>query len=209
MPYDLKGRNVLITGGSRGLGAVLARTFAAEGCNIAINFQSSEAVARELANEVEEKYSVKATIIKACWAVNVKGKLALMRAALPTFRANPDGGVFLITSSIAGVSQGGSSMAYSVTKAAQLHLMKCLAASQGEKHFRGFLQFLLISVVIFVFGSHPLTIAQGNLYGEERIKSLKERAALKKETDLDDCANAFVMLAKNTSITGAKIQVGE
>ncbi|GME34624.1 Short-chain dehydrogenase/reductase SDR, partial [Neofusicoccum parvum] len=152
MPYDLKGRNVLITGGSRGLGAVLARTFAAEGCNIAINFQSSEAVARELANEVEEKYSVKATIIKAdvgvtaecercvqesiktlggldilignagytkfttdwsdldalgeddwdkCWAVNVKGKLALMRAALPTFRANPDGGVFLITSSIA------------------------------------------------------------------------------------------------------------
>lgn len=40
-----------------------------------------------------------------CWAVNVKGKLALMRAALPTFRANPDGGVFLITSSIA-VSAG-------------------------------------------------------------------------------------------------------
>ncbi|GME33020.1 Short-chain dehydrogenase/reductase SDR [Neofusicoccum parvum] len=219
MPYDLKGRNVLITGGSRGLGAVLAHTFAAEGCNIAINFQSSEAVARELANEVEEKYSVKATIIKAgytkfttdwsdldalgeddwdkCWAVNVKGKLALMRAALPTFRANPDGGVFLITSSIAGVSQGGSSMAYSVTKAAQLHLMKCLAASQGEK--------VRINAVL----PGLLLTDWGNLYGEERIKSLKERAALKKDTDLHDCANAFVMLAKNTSITGAKIQVGE
>ncbi|KAL9071152.1 MAG: hypothetical protein Q9157_005567 [Trypethelium eluteriae] len=51
---------------------------------------------------------------------------------------------------------------------------------------------------------------------------MKERAVLKKEvrvhpnlmgllirlqTDLDDCANTFVMLAKNTSMTGMKIQV--
>lgn len=42
----------------------------------------------------------------------------LLRKALPTFNANPDGGVFLVTSSIAGVSASGSTMAYSVTKAA-------------------------------------------------------------------------------------------
>lgn len=59
--------------------------------------------------------------------------MALLHAAMPTFNANADGGVFLITSSIAGVYPGGSSMAYSVTKAAQLHLMKCLASSQGAK----------------------------------------------------------------------------
>ncbi|KKY22932.1 putative short chain dehydrogenase reductase [Diplodia seriata] len=184
MPYDLKGRNVLITGGSRGL---------------AINFQSSEAVAKDLAQEIEEKYHIKATIIKAdvgvtaecercvretvkalggldilignagytkftdnwgdlealseedwdkCFAVNVKGKLALMRAVGPIFRENPEGGCF------------------------------------SGRQLNG-----------------------GNQYGEERIKSLKERAALKKETDLQDCANAFVDLASNTSITGAKIQV--
>jgi NAD(P)-dependent dehydrogenase (short-subunit alcohol dehydrogenase family) len=34
--YDLKGRTVLITGGSRGLGLVLAREFAEEGANVAI-----------------------------------------------------------------------------------------------------------------------------------------------------------------------------
>ncbi|KAK0653435.1 Granaticin polyketide synthase putative ketoacyl reductase 2 [Lasiodiplodia hormozganensis] len=246
MPYDLKGRNVLITGGSRGLGAVLTRTFAAQGCNIAINFQSSETAAKDLAQEIEEKYHVKATIIKAdvgittecercvrdtvkaiggldilignagytkftenwgdldalseedwdkCFAVNVKSKLALMRAAGPIFRENPDGGVFLITSSIAGVSQGGSSMAYSVTKAAQLHLMKCLASVCGPKtRVNAVLPGLLLT-------------DWGNQYGEERIASLKDRAALKKETDLQDCANVFVDLAKNTSITGAKIQV--
>ena len=67
--------------------------------------------------------------------MNVKGNLHLLREALPTFKENPDGGVFLITSSIAvnadalhtkiswadvskGIAQSGSTMAYSVTKAA-------------------------------------------------------------------------------------------
>jgi NAD(P)-dependent dehydrogenase (short-subunit alcohol dehydrogenase family) len=57
----------------------------------------------------------------------------LLREALPTFNANPDGGVFLMTSSIAGVNVRGASMPYSVTKAAQLHLMRCLAGTQGPK----------------------------------------------------------------------------
>jgi NAD(P)-dependent dehydrogenase (short-subunit alcohol dehydrogenase family) len=56
-----------------------------------------------------------------------------MREALLTFNANPEGGVFIITSSIAGVTAGGSSMPYAVTKAAQLHLMLCLASTQGPK----------------------------------------------------------------------------
>lgn len=75
-----------------------------------------------------------------------------MREALPTFKENAEGGVFIVTSSIAGVIAGGSrllhflvsnvetgliicigSMPYSVTKAAQLHLMKCLAATTGPK----------------------------------------------------------------------------
>ena len=34
---------------------------------------------------------------------------------------------------VQGVTQSGSSMAYSVTKAAGLHLMKCLATTQGPK----------------------------------------------------------------------------
>lgn len=53
-----------------------------------------------------------------CWAVNCKGNLHLLRKALPTFNANPDGGIYLMTSSIAGINPSGSTMAYSVTKAA-------------------------------------------------------------------------------------------
>ena len=36
-----------------------------------------------------------------CWAVNVKGQMALLRAALPQFKKNKDGGSFIMTSSIA------------------------------------------------------------------------------------------------------------
>ena len=38
---------------------------------------------------------------RKCWAVNVKGSLHLLREALSTFNANPEGGVFLTTSSVA------------------------------------------------------------------------------------------------------------
>jgi hypothetical protein len=37
-----------------------------------------------------------------CYAVNVKAHVFLMREALATFNANPEGGIFIITSSIAG-----------------------------------------------------------------------------------------------------------
>jgi NAD(P)-dependent dehydrogenase (short-subunit alcohol dehydrogenase family) len=63
-----------------------------------------------------------------------RSPLTLLRTALPHFNnssTNPSGGVMLLTSSIAALLPGGSSMGYSVTKAAQVHLMKCLAKTQG------------------------------------------------------------------------------
>lgn len=77
--------------------------------------------------------------------------MVLFRAAKPIFDANTEGGVFIMTGSVAvcrflylfvylklnenlkGMSIGGSSMPYCVTKAAQIHLTKCLAQTQGPK----------------------------------------------------------------------------
>ncbi|KAM0340135.1 hypothetical protein ACHAPU_010627 [Fusarium lateritium] len=60
-----------------------------------------------------------------CYAANVKSHLFLCHAAKKYLEgAN---GAFVMTSSVAGVKPSGSSMAYSVTKAAQLHLSKSLA----------------------------------------------------------------------------------
>lgn len=132
-----------------------------------------------------------------CWNTNVKGNHALLKEALPTLNANPDGGVFILTSSVAGKSLSGSSMAYSVTKAAQIHLMKCLAHTQGPK--------IRVNAVL----PGLLLTDWGNLYGDDRINGLKNVAALKKETELGDCAQMFVDIARNTSMTGQAVHVGE
>ncbi|KAL8929360.1 MAG: hypothetical protein Q9172_000533 [Xanthocarpia lactea] len=219
MPYKLKGRNVLITGASRGLGALLAEKFAAEGCNVAINYNASEDRAQQVAEKIRKTYDCKAIIVKGdqgvladcentvqksidglggldilvsnagwtkmstfgnldalseeewdkCWAVNCKGNLHLFRKALPTFTANPEGGVFLLTSSIAGIGPQGSAMAYSVSKAAGLQLMKCLAATQGPK----------IRVNAILPGL--LLTDWGTTFPPERIQAAKDKAVLKQE----------------------------
>ena len=104
-----------------------------------------------------------------CWHTNVLGVKRYVMEALPTFKHNPEGGVVIITSSIAAQKLGGSSMPYCVTKAAQVHVMKCIAASQGEK--------LRINAVL----PGLLLTDWGNRYGDEAISNLKEAAALKKE----------------------------
>ncbi|GAT21688.1 NADP(+)-dependent dehydrogenase [Aspergillus luchuensis] len=62
--YSLRNRVALITGGSRGLGALVAQKYAAEGCNVAINYASSKDAAEKLAAELQESYKVKAITIQ-------------------------------------------------------------------------------------------------------------------------------------------------
>ncbi|KAJ5550623.1 hypothetical protein N7535_001432 [Penicillium sp. DV-2018c] len=247
MPYSLSGRNVLITGGSRGLGALSAEKFAAEGSNIAINYVSSKEVAEKLAADLASKYGVKTVAIQGdagvkddcinvvkttikefggldiiisnagwtkmtkfsdldamddddwdkCWSVNVKSSFHLFKAALPTFNANPEGGVFLITASTAGVTASGSSLPYAVSKAASIHLMKCLAKSQGSKvRINAILPGLLLT-------------DWGQRFAPELIEGWTNATTLKRAPEVEDCADMFVTLAKNTSITGQTVQIGE
>jgi NAD(P)-dependent dehydrogenase (short-subunit alcohol dehydrogenase family) len=149
-----------------------------------------------------------------CWSANVKVPKALLSEARATFDANQEGGCMITTGSIAAVSQGGSSMPYAVTKAAQLQLVKCLAVTVGPKiRVNTVLPGLLLTEWVRLrresISQHTLvlTLNQGLKYPEERIQQVKQLAVLKHETFLDDCAAAFVMLAKNTSMTGMRIQV--
>jgi len=86
-------------------------------------------------------------------------------------------------------------MAYSVTKAAQLHLMRCLANTQGKK--------VRINAVL----PGLLLTEWGQKYSPEQIKALEERAVLKSVTDLSECADMYIAIARNTSMTGQRIAV--
>ncbi|KAB8230078.1 hypothetical protein BDV23DRAFT_156342 [Aspergillus alliaceus] len=245
MPYALKGRNVLVTAGSRGLGALICEKFAAEGANVLINYHSNAEAAQQLADKLEKEYSVKCHIAQAdtlvaaendklihttveklggldiiianagwtrftrpgdiydmshdewnkCWAANVMSHLQLMQTAKPILSKNADGGVYIATSSIAGITTGGSSMAYSVTKAAGLHLMKHFAFTFGPE--------IRVNAVL----PGLLLTEWGLKFGDNIINALKERSALKHETYLDDCADAYINLAKNTSATGQQLTI--
>ncbi|UKZ89676.1 putative secondary metabolism biosynthetic enzyme [Trichoderma asperellum] len=245
MPYSLKGRNVLVTGGSRGLGAIICKKFAQEGANVAINYVSNSTAAQTLADTLAKDYSSKIFVIQGdaekrddnvrivqetvknlggldiiianagwtkpskfgdlhaltddewnkCWAVNVMSHLQLVQEAAPIFNANPEGGVYLITSSVAGISNRGSSMAYSVSKAAGLQLMKNLAFTQGPK----------IRVNAILPGL--MLTEWGQRFGPEIIEKVKGASTLKRETDLDDAADAFISAAKNASMTGQEIVI--
>jgi len=201
------------------LGAEIVRKFAAEGCNVAINYASSRDAAEKLAQEVQEKHSIKTAVLKGdttsmddckkcvqdtvdafggidgiianagwtrfsdfadlgsmedhewdrCWTAQVMGPKKYIQESLPHFKKNPEGGFFIITSSIAAQSLAGSSMPYSVTKAAQVHFMKCVALTHGPT--------LRINAVL----PGLLLTDWGNRYGDERINALKDAAALKIE----------------------------
>ena len=56
-------KNVLITGGSRGLGAATAHAFAMEGTNILGNDISDEASPANVAAGISEKYGVRVGIV--------------------------------------------------------------------------------------------------------------------------------------------------
>lgn len=52
MNQRLKGRRILVTGGSRGIGAGIARRLASEGAQVAITYSSSEAKARAVVSDL-------------------------------------------------------------------------------------------------------------------------------------------------------------
>ncbi|KAJ5195070.1 Short-chain dehydrogenase/reductase SDR [Penicillium cinerascens] len=245
MPYSLKGRNVLITGGSRGLGALVANKFAAEGSNVAINYVSNKETADQVASDIASKYGVKTIVVQGdagsqaectnavkttieqlggldvvisnagwtkmvnfadldamddadwdkCWNVNVKSSFYLFKAALPTFNANPEGGAFIITSSTAGVTPSGSSLPYAVTKGAVIHLMKCLAQTQGPK--------VRVNAVL----PGLLLTEWGQRFSSDKIEGWKGRTALKRLPEVEDTADLYIATAKNSSMTGQAVQI--
>lgn len=58
-------KNVLITGGTRGIWEAISREFAKKGYNLIINYIKSKEKAEKLKNELEEKYNIEVLTVQA------------------------------------------------------------------------------------------------------------------------------------------------
>lgn len=176
---DFKGKAVVVTGASAGMGREAARQFAAHGAMVVVNYVKAEASAMETVDCIrkaggaavvcqgdvskdEDARRLVATAVKEfgrldvlvnnagvthfipftdleaatpevwrkLYDTNVAGAFFCARAAAPEMRKN-GGGVIVNNASVAGHRPNGSSIPYCCSKAALLHLTRCLAVALG------------------------------------------------------------------------------
>ncbi|GAB7365051.1 hypothetical protein MBLNU230_g5832t1 [Neophaeotheca triangularis] len=128
-----------------------------------------------------------------CFLYNVKAHLWLMHAARPALEASE--GAFVTTASVAGVKPGGSSLAYSVTKAAAVHLTKALAGICGP------------GVRVNAVSPGLLLTEWGLQFPEEKREKAREATRLKRLPTVEDVADQVRVLALSKSVTGQNIVV--
>ncbi|KAK4548854.1 hypothetical protein LTR36_008627 [Oleoguttula mirabilis] len=126
-----------------------------------------------------------------CFVYNVKTHLWLMHASKSELEKTE--GAFITTASIAGVKPSGSSLAYSVTKAAAIHLSKGLA--------------VICSPKIRVNSVSPglLLTEWGMKFGPEKIEKATSATKLQRLATVEDVADQVRVLATTKSMTGQNI----
>ncbi|KAK4922538.1 hypothetical protein LTR66_016593, partial [Elasticomyces elasticus] len=130
-----------------------------------------------------------------CFNVNVKSHLWLLYAAREALEKSPGGGSFVSIASLAGVRASGSSLPYSVTNAAQIHLIKGLATICGPK--------IRCNSV-----SPGLMLTEwGMKFSEEKRNAAANKAAGKALAEVEDVAESVAMLVRNRALTGQNLVV--
>jgi 3-oxoacyl-[acyl-carrier protein] reductase len=121
--------------------------------------------------------------------VNVKGIWLCTKAVVPAMRRAGSGAIVNVAS-VAGLKVGGSSMAYAVSKAAVIHLTKCLAFALAPE--------------IRVNAVAPALVATrwwGHL-SEEQLHQTQASFPLQRAIEPGEVATAAMELIRNDAMTG-------
>jgi 3-oxoacyl-[acyl-carrier protein] reductase len=119
------------------------------------------------------------------YAVNVKGTFFCCRAVVPAMRKQGSGRIINIAS-LAGIAPQGSSIAYSTSKAAVIHLSKCLARTLGPE--------IRLNVIAPGFIAETRW-NEGRPNLEATIQKAGQTAPLKRVGTPEDIAEAALFLA--------------
>ncbi len=126
-------------------------------------------------------------IFRKTFEVNVFGTWWLTRAAIPHLRDVEDGNIVNITS-IAGLRPVGSSMAYSMAKAALNQMTHLLAKSYGP---------IRVNAVAPGLVATPWTADW-----DDQHRTVAARSPVPRSATPDDCAEAVLALIRNRYTTG-------
>jgi NAD(P)-dependent dehydrogenase (short-subunit alcohol dehydrogenase family) len=126
-----------------------------------------------------------------CFIMNVKTHMWLAYAAKDALAETE--GTFISTASVAGVKPSGSSVPYAVTKAAQIHLAKCLAVVLAPK------------IRVNSISPGMLLTDWGLKFPESKRITATNNTKLKRLATVEDVADQVKTLALSRSITGQNI----
>ena len=215
----------LVTGGSRGIGEAVVRTFAEAGYAVAINCSSEKSLeaAENLAAEVAKVHGVEAKAVcadvssfqevaamvaevQAMWgridvlvnnAVNLKGAFNCVRHVAPIMMKQRYGRIVSV-SSVVGLFGNAGQVNYSASKAGIIGLTKSVAK---ELAARG----ITANAVAPGFIGTEMTKAMG----EKAIEAVRGRIAMKEFGEPQDVANAVRFLASDEAryITGQVLAI--
>ncbi|HEX5417914.1 MAG TPA: SDR family oxidoreductase [Chloroflexota bacterium] len=127
-------------------------------------------------------------------AVNVKGPWLAAKAVAPIMKQQGAGKI-IQTTSISGLRAGGSSMAYTVSKAAETQLTHALAMALAPE------------ITVNAVAPGLIDTRWGREWGEAAMTAAAKAAPLKKLPTLEDCSLAVVYIVKNDSVTGQSLVV--
>jgi NAD(P)-dependent dehydrogenase (short-subunit alcohol dehydrogenase family) len=242
--FDLSGKNILITGSSRGIGKAIAVGMAEQGANVVISSRKAEvceAVAAEVSQigtgqaisipcNISQKDQLQALVdqtreslgqidVLICNAAvnpfygslheipdsawekilkcNVTSNLWLCQLVIPEMRERQDGSV-IIVSSVGGYKGSTTLGAYSISKAADLQLIRCLAQENGPYNVR---------VNGLAPGLIKTDFARALWENPETRQRVEAGYPLRRLGDPEDIAGAAVLLASPAGnyITGQTI----
>ena len=218
-------RNVVITGGSRGIGAAAVRLFAARGDRVWFLYEKEHAAAEAVANstgataiccDVADGNAVKAAfqtigdagichyapinaIAEAEWDrlfdVNVKGIYHCVNAALPAFLQKQKGCIITV-SSMWGQVGASCEAAYSATKGAVIALTKALAQEFGPS-----------GITVNCVAPGVILTDMCASVDPETLAQLATDAPIGRNGTPEDVAKAFLYLAENNFVTGQVLPV--
>ena len=127
-------------------------------------------------------------------AVNARGTFLCCKAVVEPMR-RAGGGSIVNISSIAGLKAGGSSIGYAVSKAAVIHLTRCMAVALAPE--------IRVNSVAPGF----VRTRWGERFSEEQKQGMEANAPLERSVAPEEIATATVECLRNDSMTGQTVVV--